>query len=80
LAELQPYKPRFLRQANFERVVDPAVDGRRVGSVWKRAYAWLSEPPRLLKIAEQEGLKSKMVKAPFVWPEIVKQINKRGTG
>jgi hypothetical protein len=80
IQELRPHKPKFLRGGNYERVVERAQDKRRTGGLGSRLYAWMTEPPRLLKIADEEGLKSQLVKAKFVWPEITRQLGKITAG
>lgn len=81
LDQLRARKPSLWNQANFERAVDPSQDKRRTGGVLQRLYAWISEPPRCLKIVEEEGVKNTLVKAPWVWPAVVRRIEqRRGVG
>ncbi|KIW07066.1 uncharacterized protein PV09_01956 [Verruconis gallopava] len=77
LKDLRARKPTWLRKGNFERHVDPSLDKRRSSNIWTRLYALASEPPRILNIVAEEGLKSKLVKEPKIWPLIEEQIKKR---
>jgi hypothetical protein len=77
VSQLRARKPTIFNQANFERIIDPATDKRRIGTFWRRMYALASEPPRYLKITEREGVKSAYVKEPWVWGAVARRIEAR---
>jgi hypothetical protein len=74
VSEMRAKKSTVFSPYNFMRIVDPRTDRKRNGAIWSRLYAMISEPPRLFKIAAEEGLGSSLVKEKGVWNAITKRI------